>query len=174
MPRSYSFDHFQVPKTLPPQKRGLRKRDKEQLAQSSRVSVDEQAGIHYGKSHAQTEEILTARKMELQLEELARPDADTKFSHGPVSGVSGSGAKKRRKASSAVAPVIGTTAPIGALPPTKERLPQAARMPDLVDEARRQLKAIQASVGDVASAMQRLAALPLEAVRLAARRFIPA
>ncbi|NRD46022.1 hypothetical protein D7Y27_08290 [Corallococcus sp. AB004] len=172
MPRSYSFDHFQVPKTLPPQKRGLRQRDKEHLAQSSRVSVDEHEGIHYGKSHAQTEEILNARKMELQLEELARPDADAKFSHGPVSRVSGASKKKQRKA--AASPIIGTTAPIGALPPTQERPPQQGRLPDLIDEARRQLKAIQSGVGDVASAVQRLALLPLEAVRLAARRIIPA
>ncbi|MGE6759313.1 hypothetical protein ACQKGO_14930 [Corallococcus interemptor] len=171
MPRSYSFDHFQVPKTLPPQKRGLRQRDKAQFAQSSRVSVDEHEGIHYGKSHAQTEEILTARKMELQLEELARPEADAKFSHGPVSKVSGA-AKKQRKA--AASPVIGTTAPIGALPPTQERPVEQGRLPDLIDEARRQLKAIQSGVGDVATAMQRLAMLPLEAVRLAARRIIPA
>ncbi|MBZ4335573.1 hypothetical protein NR800_14955 [Corallococcus interemptor] len=171
MPRSYSFDHFQVPKTLPPQKRSLRQRDKEHLSQSARVSVGEHEGVHYGKSHAQTEEILTARKMELQLEELARPEADAKFSHGPVSRVSGA-AKKQRKA--AASPVIGTTAPIGALPPTQERPMQQGRLPDLIDEARRQLKAIQSGVGDVATAMQRLAALPLEAVRLAARRIIPA
>jgi hypothetical protein len=172
MPRSYSFDHFQVPKTLPPQKRSLRQRDKAQLAQSSRVAVDEHAGVHYGKSHAQTEEILTARKMELQLEELARPEADAKFSHGPVSRVSGA-SKKQRKA--AASPVIGSTAPIGALPPTQERpMQQQGRLPDLIDEARRQLKAIQSGVGDVATAMQRLAMLPLEAVRLAARRIIPA
>ncbi|RKG53817.1 hypothetical protein D7X30_30685 [Corallococcus sp. AB011P] len=171
MPRSYSFDHFQVPKTLPPQKRSLRQRDKAHLAQSSRVPVDEHEGIHYGKSHAQTEEILTARKMELQLEELARPEADAKFSHGPVSRVSGA-TKKQRKA--AASPVIGTTAPIGALPPTQERPVQQGRLPDLIDEARRQLKAIRTGVGDVASAMQRLASLPLAAVRLAARRIIPA
>lgn len=171
MPRSYSFDHFQVPKTLPPQKRGLRRRDKDHLAQSSRVAVEEQEGIHYGKSHAQTEEILTARKMEHQLEELARPEPDAKFSHGPVSRVSGA-SKKRRKA--AASPVIGTTAPIGALPPTQERPLQQRRLPDLIDEARRQLKAVQSGMGDVASALQRLALLPLEAVRLAARRIIPA
>lgn len=168
MPRSYSFDHFQVPKTLPPQKRGLRQRDKEHLAQASRGAVDESEGVHYGKSHAQTEEILAARKMELELEELARPEADAKFSHGPVSRASGS-VKKRK----AAAPIIGTTAPIGALPPTKEQPPKG-RLPDLVDEARRQMKALQSGVGDVAAALHRLAALPLEAVRLAARRLLPA
>ncbi|CAM3625764.1 hypothetical protein G4177_31220 [Corallococcus sp. ZKHCc1 1396] len=169
MPRSYSFDHFQVPKTLPVQKRGLRQRDKEQLVQSSQVMVDDQEGVHYGKSHAQTEEILMARKMERQLEELARPEPDAKFSHAQPARSSGSG--KKRKAASA--PIIGTTAPIGALPTTKEPLPSQGQLTDLVDEARRQLKAIQSGVGDVASAVQRLAALPLEVVRLAARRIIP-
>lgn len=171
MPRSYSFDHFQVPKTMPPQKRSLRQRDKAHLAQSSREAVEDHEGLHYGKSHAQTEEILAARKMERQLEELARPEADAKFSHGPVSKVSGA-AKKQRKA--AASPVIGTTAPIGALPPTQERPLAQGRLPDLIDEARRQLKAIQSGVGDVASAVGRLATLPLEAVRMAARRIRPA
>lgn len=168
MPRSYSFDHFQVPKTLPVQKRGLRQRDKEQLAQSSRVTVDDQEGVHYGKSHAQTEEILMARKMELQLEELARLEPDAKFSHAQPARAN---AKKRKEAA---APAIGTTAPIGALPTTKEPLPSQGRLSDLVSDARLQLKAIQTGVGDVASAVQRLASLPLEVVRLAARRLIPA
>ena len=168
MPRSYSFDHFQVPKTLPVQKRGLRQRDKEQLAQSSRVTVDDQEGVHYGKSHAQTEEILMARKMELQLEELARPEPDAKFSHAQPTRAN---AKKRKEAA---APAIGTTAPIGALPTTKEPLPSQGRLSDLVSDARLQLKAIQTGVSDVASAVQRLASLPLEVVRLAARRLIPA
>ncbi|RKH19502.1 hypothetical protein D7Y13_04930 [Corallococcus praedator] len=166
MPRSYSFDHFQVPKTLPVQKRGLRQRDKEQLAQSSHVMVDDAEGLHYGKSHAQTEEILMARKMALQLEELARPEADAKFSHAQPA--------RAKRAKAAAAPVIGTTAPIGALPTTKEQLSSQGQLTDLVDEARRQLKAIQTGVSDVASAAQRLATLPLEAVRLAARRIIPA
>lgn len=168
MPRSYSFDHFQVPKTLPVQKRGLRQRDKEQLAQSSRVTVDDQEGIHYGKSHAQTEEILMARKMELQLEELARPEPDAKFSHAQPARAN---AKKRKEAA---APAIGTTAPIGALPTTKEPLPSKGGLSDLVGDARLQLKAIQTGVHDVTAAVQRLASLPLEAVRLAARRLIPA
>ncbi len=34
MPRPYSYDHFQVPKTLPKQKRSLRRKDKEALAKS--------------------------------------------------------------------------------------------------------------------------------------------
>ncbi|RKG91168.1 hypothetical protein [Corallococcus terminator] len=170
MPRSYSFDHFKVPQSVPPQKRGLRQQDKEQLSRSARVTVDDTQGIHYGKSHAQTEEILMARKMELELEELARPEADAKFSHAQPAR-SGGNSKKRK---AVAAPIIGTTAPIGALPTTKEQVPSQGQLTDLVDEARRQLKAIQAGVGDVASAVQRLATLPLEAVRLAARRIIPA
>ncbi|RKH60045.1 hypothetical protein [Corallococcus llansteffanensis] len=169
MPRSYSFDHFQVPKTLPVQKRGLRQRDKEQLVQSSRVTVDDHEGVHYGKSHAQTEEILMARKMELQLEELARPEPDAKFSHAQPAR-----ANARKQRQEAAVPAIGTTAPIGALPTTKEPLPSQGGLSDLVGDARRQLKAIQTGVGDVASAVQRLASLPLEVVRLAARRIIPA
>lgn len=170
MPRPYSYDHFQVPKTLPAQKRSLRKKDKEALAKSGpqpeRMGSHE--GIHYGKSHAQTEELYQAHQMETMLEELARPEPDGKFSHGQPSPA----VAKQQAARAAPAPVIGGTAPIGALPPTQE-LPPRGRLPDLLDEAGRQLQALQGGLGDAVKAVTRLASLPFEAVRLAARRFNP-
>ena len=59
MPRTYSFDHFQVPKTMP-QSRSLRRRDKQHVAQAQKGAAAP-AGLHYGKSHARTGEILQAR-----------------------------------------------------------------------------------------------------------------
>lgn len=169
MPRPYSYDHFQVPKTLPAQKRSLLSREKRRVSQSRAhpEEMESHEGIHYGKSFAETEDILHARQMEAQLEELARPEPDGKFSHGRPAPAP---AKKRKAA--APAPVIGSTAPIGALPPTREQPPRG-RLPDLIDEAGRQLQALQSGLGDAAKAVTRLASLPLEVVRLAARRLLP-
>jgi hypothetical protein len=171
MPRTYSFDHFQVPKTVPAQKRSLRHEDKARVKKSAAhpEQMGSHAGVHYGKSHAQTEELDQAHQMQAELEELARPEPDAKFSHGPMF-TPPPKAKKRAAALKGQAPVIGGTAPIGALPPTKE-LPPRGRLGDLMDEAERQLQAIQGGLGDAAKAVTRLASLPMEVVRLAARRF---
>ncbi|QSQ27747.1 hypothetical protein JY651_23840 [Pyxidicoccus parkwayensis] len=173
MPRPYSYDHFQVPKTLPAQKRSLRDEDKARVKKTGAhpEQMGSHEGVHYGKSHAQTEELYQAHQMEAELEELARPEPDAKFSHGP----SFKKAPRQKKGAGAAtpraqAPVIGGTAPIGALPPTKE-LPPRGRWADLMDEAQRQLQAIQGGLGDAAKAVTRLASLPVEVVRLAARRF---
>ncbi|MFP2911978.1 hypothetical protein ACLESD_44540 [Pyxidicoccus sp. 3LFB2] len=169
MPRTYSFDHFQVPKTLPAQKRSLRHEDKARVKKSAAhpEQMGSHSGIHYGKSHAQTEELYQAHQMQAELEELARPEPDAKFSHGPE--FVPPKAKKRTATPKAQTPVIGATAPIGALPPTKE-LPPRGKLGDLMDEAQRQLQAIQGGLGDAAKAVTRLASLPMEVVRLAARR----
>ncbi|WP_342381136.1 hypothetical protein NVS55_15805 [Myxococcus stipitatus] len=170
MPRPYSFDHFQVPKTLP-QSRSMRRRDKEHLAQS-RAHPEEQAGreegVHYGRSFSETEELFHARQMEAQLEELARESPDAKFSRGGSAAKRGGRGKERKGH-----PVLRGTLPIGALPPTREQPPRG-RLPDLLDEAGRHLQTMRGGLGDVAKAMARLASLPIEVVRLAVRRFSPA
>lgn len=142
MPRSYSFDHFQVP-AAEPRSRALRRQDKQHLAGSRHTDLPEEEGIHYGKSHAETEEILKARAAQ------PRPPA-------PV-------------APTATPQLNLNTTPIGALPMTEE-LPPRGRMQDLLDEASRQLEALQSGIGDVTKAAARLASLPMEVVRLAARR----
>lgn len=169
MPRSYSYDHFQVPKSLPKQKAGLTQEDKQQLSGATSVG---DTGIHYGKAHAETEQILQARQMAKQLEELAAPtlEADEKFSRSADSARPKS--KKQAKAAAAAASVAtGPTAPIGALPATKEA-PVAASPEGLrgvLDEGQRQLKLLQGALEDARSAASRLASLPLEAVKEAAR-----
>ncbi|NTX03985.1 MULTISPECIES: hypothetical protein [Myxococcus] len=183
MPRPYSFDHFQVPKTLP-QSRSMRRRDKEHLAQS-RSQTEELAareGVHYGKSFSETEENFHARQMEAQLEELARQEPDGKFSHGmstPARAASKRASREdkvredqNRKQASKGEPVIRGTLPIGALPPTREQPPRG-RFPDLIDDAGRQLQTLRGGLGDAVKAVARLAALPFEVIRLAARRLNP-
>jgi hypothetical protein len=170
MPRSYSYDHFQVPKSLPRQQASLRDEDKQHL--SSEVTSVGDTGIHYGKSHAETEQILQARKMAKQLEELAAPtlETDEKFSRSAARPRVKS--KKQRAAAQANV-ATGPTAPIGALPRTEETPAAATPEPQglwgVLDEGQRQLRALQGALGDARTAATRLASLPLDAVRQAAR-----
>jgi hypothetical protein len=155
MPRSYSFDHFQVP-AAEPRSRSLRRQDKQHLAESQQARTDHGEGIHYGKSHAQTEEILKARALTPP-----RRDSTRKPREAPS-------APRQDKAQTP--PRINrNTTPIGALPATEE-LPPRGRFQDLLDEATRQFDALQSGIGDVGKAAVRLASLPIEVVRLAARR----
>lgn len=154
MPRSYSFDHFQVP-VAKPRSRSLRRQDKQHLAESHHAVPAQDGGIHYGKSHAQTEEILKARA-------LAPPRRES--SNGKARPV-----QTPPERPQATPRINRNTTPIGALPATEE-LPPRGRFQDLLDEATRQFEAIQGGIGDVSKAAVRLASLPLEVVRLAARR----
>ncbi|WP_426751017.1 hypothetical protein [Myxococcus sp. Y35] len=173
MPRPYSFDHYQVPKTLPAQKRSLRRQDKARLAGSRAhpEAMESHEGVHYGKRFAETEELYVAHQMEAQLEELARPEPDAKFSHGP--GFTGPKPGARTAKKREAAPVVGGTTPIGALPPTREQPPQRARMPEIRDEAQHQLQALRGGLGDAIKAVSRLIRLPVTVVRMAAGRILP-
>jgi hypothetical protein len=156
MPRSYSFDHFQVP-AAEPRSRSLRRQDKQRVAKSRHAQVPHEDGIHYGKSHAQTEEILKAHAEE-RARAPAEPVRETKAEAPPA-------AQPHQ-----VKPKLNlNTTPIGALPMTEE-LPPRGHFQDLLDEAERQFEAIQGGLGDVTKAATRLATLPLEVMRLAARR----
>jgi hypothetical protein len=155
MPRSYSFDHFQVP-AAEPRSRSLRRQDKQHLAESQHGPPDTQGqGIHYGKSHAQTEEILRARA-------LAPPRRDASKSRETPSA-------PRPEKLPATPRINRNTTPIGALPATEE-LPPRGRFQDLLDDAARHFDALQSGISGVGKTVVRLASLPLEVVRLAARR----
>ncbi len=171
MPRPYSFDHFQVPKTLPAPKRSLRRQDKARLARSKAhpEAMESHEGVHYGKRFAETEELYSAHQMEAELEELARPEPDAKFSHGPGF-VGPKRVKRTERKPSALA--VGGTSPIGALPPTREQPPRA-RMPEIRDEAEHQFQVLRGGLGDAAKALSRLVRLPLTLVRMAAGRILP-
>ncbi|ATB47071.1 hypothetical protein [Corallococcus macrosporus] len=171
MPRPYSFDHYQVPKTLPAPKRSLRRQDKARLARSKAhpEAMESHEGVHYGKRFAETEELYIAHQMEAQLEELARPAPDAKFSHGPDFAPAKGTKRAQRKTA---APTVGATAPIGALPPTREQPPRG-RLPELRDEAAHQLQALRGGLGDAAKAVTRLLLLPVTVVRMTAGRILP-
>jgi hypothetical protein len=150
MPRSYSFDHFQVP-AAEPRSRSLRRQDKQRVASSRHAQVPRDEGVHYGKSHARTEEILKEHAAE-------RAEAHVQPAQEP-----------KREALRTTPKLNRNTTPIGALPVTEE-LPSRGRFQDLIDEAERQLEMIQSGINDVTKAATRLATLPLEVMRLAARR----
>ncbi|MBU8900557.1 hypothetical protein DRW03_00570 [Corallococcus sp. H22C18031201] len=148
MPRSYSFDHFQVPKTLP-QSRSERRQDKAHLSGSRTRPEHEGEGIHYGRSHAETEELFQEHQLDARR----------------------AGASRQRKAP--VVPGRRPTAPIGALPATREAAPPT-RFPELAEEAGRNLRSLRSSLSDAVRAAGRLVTLPLTGLRLAARRLRPA
>lgn len=172
MPRSYSFDHFQVPAAAP-EGRTLRRKSKQAVSDTRHAVYEElgqqEGGVHYGHSHAETEARYQAHARERQLEPLtpAPEHATTKFSHGRP-------AREMAPAAPAVArevepPKRRSTVPIGAVP-NAEELPPRGVMQDLLDDASRQVQVLQTGLEDATRAASRLASLPLEALRLAARR----
>lgn len=148
MPRTYSFEHFTVPKTSA-QSRSLRKRDKQFLSEKRTTGRRSGGGVQYGRSHAETEEMFHVRAMNAQLEALAGLSP-----HAPVKPT----ASNRGQ-------------PIGALPVAEEPLLSRGALRDVVDEALHQLRVVQTSLRDMSKATGRLLSLPLEVARLTARRF---
>ncbi|PTL77994.1 hypothetical protein [Vitiosangium sp. GDMCC 1.1324] len=147
MPRSYSFEHFTVPKTATGS-RSLRRRDKQQLSEKRAEERRLAKGLNYGRSHAETEEMFQVRAMNAQLEALAglSPNAPVK----PTANNLGQ--------------------PIGALPVAEEPLLSRGALRDVLDEALRQFRALQSGIQDATRATGRLLSLPMDAVRLAAQR----
>jgi hypothetical protein len=147
MPRTFRFEHFTVAKSTP--SRGLRRRDKQHLSEK-RVSerrIDK--ALHYGRTHAETEELFHVRAMNAQLEALAglSPNAPLK----PTATNRGQ--------------------PIGVIPlsevPVLER---GASAGDMLDEAQRQVNAVRTGLREATQAASRLLSLPLDVARLVANR----
>lgn len=164
MPRSYSYEHFKV---VPPGQ-AERIRDHEKKAVAEQEAHDDEVAtpepkIHYGKRHAQTEEILHARQMEKQLEELAGVDRmPPKRAEARV--------RPQQKARAEIRePQVSRGMPIGALPEQREP-PEPGLLRELYDEAGRHARVVRLSVRDIGRASWRLVTLPLQAARLAALR----
>lgn len=147
MPRTFRFEPFTVAKSTP--SRGLRRRDKQHLSEKR---VSERRGdmsIHYGKNHAETEELFQVRAMNAQLEALAGLSANAPLK--PTATQRGQ--------------------PIGAVPLTQvPTLTREAGPRDVLDEALRQFRAVQSGLHDATQAASRLLALPRDAARLLALR----
>ncbi|MCY1076732.1 hypothetical protein [Archangium lansingense] len=148
MPRTYRFDHFTAPKTSTPS-RGLRRRDKQILSERRAMERRSDKELHYGRSHAETEELFHVRAMNAQLEALAGLSANAPMK--PTATNRGQ--------------------PIGALPvPEEPSLLTRGALRDVYEEALRQFRALQSGIQDVTKATGRLLSLPMEAARLAAQR----
>ena len=147
MPRSYSFDHFKVP-SAEPRSRSLRRQDKQHLADSRHPRPPQEEGIHYGKSHAETEEILKARAMAPPPETL-QADSSRQVP-GRACGRSGAPATPR---------IHRNTTPIGALPGDEE-LPPRGRVPGSARRGDAPAQGDPDGIGDVGKAAVRLASLP--------------
>lgn len=158
MPRSYSFDHFQVPK----KDTSVVHQDEKAKYAESHASVGE-AKIQYGHAHAQTEELLIARQMNAQLEELAGLRQD----QAP--------APMAMKAELPEAKPLPKSAPIGALPVTETPM---AGLPEGLFEEVSQLtantwKELRGAAVELADAAWKLVKLPREVVMTAARHLRP-
>lgn len=171
MPRTYSFDHFQLP-SAEPGSRSLRRKSKQAVSDTRHAVYEElgqqEQGVRYGHSHAETEARFQAHARERQQARMTGgPEhAATKFSHArPARAM----APAAPRASQGESPERRATAPIGAVP-NAEALPPRGRLQDVLDEASRQVQVLQTGLGDATRAASRLASLPLEVVRLAARR----
>jgi hypothetical protein len=150
MPRNFRFDRFTVAKSTP--SRGLRRRDKQHLSEKRVTERQVDVPLHYGRNHAETEELFHVRAMNAQLEALAGVSA-----HSPLKPT----ATNRGQ-------------PIGALPPTEVPMPimmeRGTSLRGMFDEALRQFRVVQAGIEDATKATGRLLSLPLDAARVAAQR----
>ncbi|MCI0574427.1 MAG: hypothetical protein L0Y66_27150 [Myxococcaceae bacterium] len=156
MPRSFRFEHFTVPPRHPPPNPEVE--DKGAYARTHKVSAPE-ATLHYGKAHAQTEELLRKKREEHRhegYEAPARGGSPTKGGRG------GQGAQK-------LSAKAGRGAPIGALPATEEA-PRPEGYGALWEDAQRNLRVLQQAFSDFSDAVGRLARIPVDAVRLSRRR----
>ena len=147
MPRTFRFEHFTVAKSTP--SRGLRRRDKQHLSEKRVSERRIDRPLHYGKNHAETEELFHVRAMNAQLEALAglSPNAPLK----PTATNRGQ--------------------PIGAIPLSEVPILERGTAPrDMLDEARRQLRAVHLGILDATQAASRLLSLPMDAARLLAHR----
>ena len=126
MPRSYSFDHFQVPKTSAP----VPVRGKKKSAKKGQGDTE----LHYGQAHSQTAGLYAAHQMEAQLEELAGLEHDEpRMSYGEQRGDPLDSMRK--------------SAPIGAMPTAD--MSEKRRFKDFISEGMRHVKLMREGTKDV-------------------------
>lgn len=121
--------------------------------------------IHYGKKFAQTEEMLIAKQMNRQLEELSGITAEEQAKREAT----------RTTAELPEPPQVQKSAPIGALPLTEEPLPAMPQgvLREILETATTDLQLVRAAARDLWVASFRLARLPLDAARVAVRHLRP-
>ncbi|HZH03775.1 MAG TPA: hypothetical protein VEY30_08330 [Myxococcaceae bacterium] len=153
VPRTYSYDHFQVPEAHPNAGSEVKSRNRSKVADpASDVSPPQAHGIHYGRAHAETAERYQRRHAE----------AEQRSAAGNEGGDDGA-----RHEASAPAPAEAGT-PIGSLPGTDR--PWADDFRGLWGELQGTLEMMGGAVRDLHSGAQRLARLPRNAAKMALGR----
>lgn len=170
MPRSYSYDHFQVPKREP---HLIHDHEKTRYTESAPSAGDPK--IHYGKAHSETEELLAARRMNAELEKLAAEDEEKDRAATEKKASKKKGGKAMK--ASAELPDVKVdpqrSAPIGAVPKMDEPPMPIGELRDLLETARGHTRLVRLALRDLLIASYRLAQLPLAAVSLARRNLRP-
>lgn len=149
MPRSYSFDHFQVPKTMRPMpRRGKKKTSARDAKPAPEV---EKTDIHYGKKFAQTEELYQAHVMEAQLEELA--------------GLTRDEPRMSRSAEPEADPIdqMRKSAPIGGMPTAE--LPGRKHLKDFLGDGMRHVQLLRHGMMDVLNAATFFVGMPRDMIK---------
>lgn len=160
MPRSYSFDHYLAPKTgTPKPPRGVRGKHGKKGKQNA-------GELHYGKQHAQTEELYAAHQMEHELEELAGVAEQS-----PRMSRSAEDRKGSERRLEDPMERLRKEQPIGAIPYAEEPgTAERSKLRDVWDDGMRHVKLIGDGVRDVRMAAGRLLRLPGDFVRVVFRR----
>lgn len=168
MPRSYSYDHFQVPK-----KETNLIHDHEKTHYTESAPATGEPKIHYGKAHSETEQLLAARRMNVELEKLAAEDeAKDRAAAEKKAAKKDKKSAKARKATAELPDVKvepQRSAPIGAVPKADEFPMAQDELRDLLETARGHTRLVRLALRDLLVATYRLALLPLEAAQLARR-----
>jgi hypothetical protein len=148
MPRSYSFDHFTVPKTEQPvPERGRKK------AKKTNGGGGGHTDIKYGKAHAQTEELYMAHQMEAQLQELAGISTDEpRMSKSSEDASEADPIDRMRK-----------SAPIGANPTAE--LPDKFKLRDVWSDGMRHVRLLREGTKDVIHAAGFFFRMPRDMMR---------
>lgn len=175
MPRTYSFDHFTVPKhDTPAQPQDAKAR----MAAKGVTRGDGRP--RYGRRFAETEEMAHVRQMNAQLEELAgvaSPKLSVPREPERAERAERPERPMRAERPHRPAPVarLHPGAPIGALPIADATAaattapPEPEGFRDLIATGARQLRLLEHCVKDGVAASFHLAMLPLEAAKMTAR-----
>ncbi len=172
MPRSYSFDHYTAQKH--DVSRSLQAEEKRRLQEAGGEGGE--TGIHYGKRHAQTEQILAARQMAQELEKASmedelEQDEGLKEMYGQLQELAEREEPLEELAPQAAAETKQST-PIGSVPAAGAP-PPPSLWREVTDQAQRDLRSALLAARELSRAGGRLVRLPADVARLLAQRLNP-
>ncbi len=178
MPRSFRFEHFTVQK--PTVSRKLANKDKQRLSASEQERAGFDANLHYGRRHAETEELAKAR---------ARAESHEKIGRAASQGngqppARATPAKQESKAvrdvprleqaiDAGFTPAVPEPQLGKALPEATNEANSARNLFDVLEEGRQQVEVLARCALEFGRAGVRLAQLSVELARMAAKVALP-